>query len=645
MNKNYNNIYASKPRINDNFYAHVNHEWLNTKKIPDDDIKYTSFIETQNKINAQLKKSFEDNVLPIASTLYSSFTNKDYRNNKCLDELKNFIKIVDNVKSINDLIKMATRLVFVNVNTLFSLSVDSNIYDSENSILYMSQTTLGLSELSYYQDKKYKNIKQKYYDTICLMYQEMYPELSIDEANKIAKSIIDIETKLSIISLTNVERRDADDISHTIKLSELADKYPKLHANSIINILCSLSNNVVNKSHFNEIILEHKNSDRDYFSQLELMLEAYPISSWIEYFKFRIMLQFMNLTNDKMNDLHFDLFKRTIKGQKKHKDITNYATRFTCLLLSDPISRLYVKNFSNIHKEEYVIDMFKYIKKATHNRISKLDWMTHATKKEALYKLSNMRLKVGYSKTKPRNYDHIVLNNSLINNSLILNIDNTIYHLKKLKSKIDINEWDVPSFIVNAYYNPPRNEIIFPASILNEPFLDLNEDFVYNYGHLGSIIGHEIIHGFDDNGSQYDAYGNIKNWWTPEDKKNYKQKVKKIVDIYNNIGVNGKLTAGENIADFGAVIMPLYGLIEKLNNENIKINVKTIQKFYIEYSKHWKYLIRNEYADNKILNDPHSFAYMRVNIPLKNQKLFQTVFNIKPSDKMYIEPNEYLTIW
>ncbi len=642
MNKNYNNIYTTKPRITDNFYAHVNHDWLINNNVPDDEIKYTSFIKTQKRINKQLNELLENNSYPLATKLYRSYLNQEYRNRECLNELREFVKIVNNVKSVNDLIKMATRLIFVNVNTIFSLAVDSSIYSNDDNILYIGQTTLGLLEVSYYQNSKYNYIRQKYYDSICLIYQEMYPNLSIDNVNNIAKTIIDIETKLSNISLNNTDKRD--DITSLVKLDKLIDKYPKLHFNSLVDVLCVLSNNTVNKSNFETVILENS-SKNDYFSQLEILLESYPISSWIEYFRFRIILRYMNLTNYKMTNIHFDLFNKTIKGQKVPKDIINYATLFTCKLLNDPMSRLYVKYYGDENKNNYIIEMVKNIKKVTYNRISNLEWMTNNTKKEALKKLCNMKLKVGYSKAKPRNYDHIILNNSLVNNFLVISIDNTIFHLNKLNHKIDVNEWNLPSYIVNAYYNPSRNEIIFPAAILNEPFLDLQKDHIYNYSHIGSIVGHEIIHGFDDNGSQYDAYGNVRDWWTSQDRENYNRKVEQIIEMYDNLGVNGKLTAGENIADFGAVVMPLYGLIEKLKHENIKINIDIIKKFYIEYCKHWRYLIRDEYVDHKLLNDPHSFAFMRVNIPLQNQKLFQKVFNVKPNDKMYIDPNKYLNIW
>ena len=223
-----------------------------------------------------------------------------------------------------------------------------------------------------------------------------------------------------------------------------------------------------------------------------------------------------------------------------------------------------------------------------------------------------------------------------------MNTFNMTYTLNKLNNPVDIHDWDLPSYIVNAYFNPTRNEILFPAAILQPPFLDTNRSDLHNYGHIGSIIGHEITHGFDDQGSKFDENGSINDWWTSEDKEKYDRKVKKIIDIYDAEGINGKLTAGENIADFGAVIMPLIGLKYKFKRDLTK---DEIRKFFISYASHWQYLIRPEAAEERKLSDPHAFSDLRVNIPLKHYTKFQKAFKIKSGDGMYIDPNDSLTIW
>jgi putative endopeptidase len=386
----------------------------------------------------------------------------------------------------------------------------------------------------------------------------------------------------------------------------------------------------------------HKKESINYFKQLELLIESYSINEWKEYFKFKIIINYINLTNSKMKELYFNLYKKTIRGQHKPKSNWRSALSYTCNQLNDSISRIYVHNYFSSKVEEYMIEMVKYIKRATKKRILHLDWMSAKTKEKALLKLHRMKLKIGYSKSVPRNYEHIILTNSIVKNTIILNRDNYIYNLNKINSKVNPDDWGLPAYMVNAYYNPTRNEIIFPASILQPPFFDPNRSHIYNYANIGSVIGHEIIHGFDDQGSKYDENGTINNWWTESDYKKYNSKVDHIVKIYNNEGINGKLTAGENIADFGAVILPLYALEYKLKRTLTETDIK---EFYMAYATHWQYLLTKQSAEERKLSDPHAFADLRVNIPLKHQMLFQKVFNIQKGDKLYVKPEDILSIW
>jgi len=636
----YNN---GRPKLNDDFYGWVNYDWLKNNKIPDDESKLTHFTYTQLNINNDLRNIIESNIYPLGTILYNSYLDTKYKNEKCLLELKHVIKIVDMVSTYKDLITMAVRLLFINVSTLFNLSIDSNIYSSCTNILYITQPTLGLPDRAYYHDLKYEKIRQEYYNTIYLIYKNMYPEMSNDEIIELTSLIINIETKLAIIFLNNADKRQINSIYHEISVSDAINKYPNLHIDSIIKILCLLSDDIVIEENFLNIIMEHSsNPETDYFKQLENLLQIYTIEQWKKFYKFQIILSYINHTNQTMKDLFFNMFKKIIKGQKKPKKLWRSALSFTCSMFNDEFSRIYVHNFFNNDIENYIKEMVFNIKKITKERIKKLDWMSDITKKKALLKLHKLKLKIGYSKSDPRDHSHIVLTNSIIKNTIILNRDNFIYQLNKLNSPVDLNDWDLPSYVVNAYFNPSRNEIIFPAAILQPPFFDLTKSDIYNYANIGSVIAHEIIHSFDDQGSKFDENGSINDWWTDEDKVKFNLKVSQIIDIYNNEGVDGTLTAGENIADFGAASLPLFALKYKLNR---KLNNNDIKEFYIAYARHWEYLLRKEAVDERKLSDPHSFADLRVNIPLKHQILFQKVFNIKPGNKMYIEEKDILNIW
>lgn len=643
--KNYivNQYNNGKPSYYNDFFGWVNYDWIKNNKIPDDEVKYTHFILTQLTINNQLKKILKENTFPLATQLYNSYINMSFRNSHCLEQLKNLLNLIDLVDTKERIIITSAKLAYIGVSTLFNISIDSNIFNSNENIFYIGQPSLGLPDREYYHNQKHATIKQKYYETICLVYKEIYPNLTIAQINKIASLLIDIESKLSIIFLSNADRRDADSTYHSVSYNDLQNKYPKLHLNLFIKTLCKLSSDVVTKQNFKTILMEHhKDISINYFKQLEILLDNYSIIELKEYFKWHTILAYMNLTNEKMREIHFNMFKKTIRGQTKPKKLWRSALAFSCSVFNDPISRIYNKKYFSKDAEEYMIDMVKNIKSATKERINGLEWMSEKTKERALVKLKKMTLRLGYSKSHPRIYDNIQLTECIVKNTIIMNTFNMTYTLNKLNKPVDINDWDLPSYIVNAYFNPTRNEILFPAAILQPPFLDITKSDIYNYGHIGSIIGHEIIHGFDDQGAKFDENGSINDWWTPEDKAKYEKKVKQIIAIYDAEGINGKLTAGENIADFGAVIMPLIGLRYKLKRD---LTDDEIKEFFMSYANHWQYLIRPEAAEERKLSDPHAFSDLRVNVPLKHNHIFQRVFKIKEGHNMYINPKNILTMW
>jgi len=632
-----------RPLLDNDFYGWANYDWIKLNQIPEDEVKYTHFITTQSSINIQLREILENNNFLLATTLYKSFIDQKYRHKYSLLQLIKLLSIVDNINSRQKLIITAAKLSYIGISTIYNLFIDANLYNSNENICYIDEASLGLPNRDYYYDEKYKHILQKYYETICLIYKELYPLMSINELNNKAKLIIDIEKKISIILMSNTDRRNSNLIFHLTNYKTLKTKYKNLYINLFIKTLCKLTHNTVSKHRFNNIILTHyPNDDMNYFKQLELILDSYNLKEMSEYFKFRIMLSYMSFTTDKMKEIYFDMFKKTINGQAKQKELWVSGLLYSCSTFNDAISRIYSKTYFDNIKEAYMFEMVKNIKLAVKERIEQLDWMSQETKIKALNKLEKMVLKLGYSKTNPIDYSTVKLSNFIIHNVMQMNAFNSKYELNKLNKPINPNEWDTEAYIVNAYFNPTRNEIIFPAAILQPPFLDINATDLYNYGHIGSVIGHEIIHGFDDEGSKFDENGTLNDWWLQSDSKKYEDKVKTIIAIYDNEGINGKLTAGENIADFGAVIMPLIGLKYKLGRE---LTTEEIQKFFISYANHWQNLIRPEAINDRILSDPHAFGDLRVNIPLKHNHYFQNVFNINKNSNMYVSNDDILTIW
>ena len=377
--KIYTLSYYNKPRpkLVDDFYEWYNYKWLNDNKIPNDEIRYSHFVQVQNEINNKLKNILESGIFPLGTSLYNSFLNSEYRNTNCINELRDLLKIMDNVITYDDLIQMATRLLFININTLFNISIEPNIYSNNNNIMYLGQPTLGLSDKSHYHDIKYKKVRQEYYNMICKMYSELYPLYDLQKINEIAKIIIDIETKLSIILLSPTDKRDMISTYHEISLDDAIKTYPDIKIDIIIQIMCLLSNNIINKQNFKKIIMEHhKDPTINYFKQLELLIPFYSVEQWKEYFKYNIILSHINLTSDNMRTLFYEMFNKIIGGQKTQKILWKSAISHTCDMLNDPISRIYTQSNINQDIEIYMKEMVDNIKRATKYRISKLEWMT-----------------------------------------------------------------------------------------------------------------------------------------------------------------------------------------------------------------------------------------------------------------------------
>jgi putative endopeptidase len=621
------NKIIKKQEYYDNFYEWANYDWLNTSKIPRDDVGINNFKLLQDKINNVLAELIYTDDLKLSKKFYDSYLNWDYRNENSINQLKKIINIVDSISSYKDLILFSHNMLKLNISIFLHIYVDISIFDSSKYILYVGQTNLGLPDRNYYSKP---DIIKNYYKMICLLYKNIDSEFK--NYNDIAKMIIEIETKMAIIISDKTENRDVDKVYHNKKYQDMIDSYPKLYFKDLIKTL------EINP----EYIIANYRVDEDYFKNLSNLIGEYSVDSWKEYIKFKIMLSNMNNTTKELKDIHFNFYNKILRGQTIQKSDKKIALLMSVNYLSDQVSRKFTELYFNSNVEAYMIKMVSNIKKGTELRIKNLDWMSEETKKKAIIKLNKIKLKLGYSKDEPRNYSDIKLTNCLLTNKIIVNIDNVKFNLNKLNKPKPIDEWESPAYEVNAFYNATNNEIIFPTSILHPPFLDLSKDDIYNYAHIGAIIGHELIHPFDDQGSKFDGDGNIKNWWSKSDNKKFKEKVNKIIDIYTKEGINGKLTAGENIADFGAIVMPLNSLRYSLGRE---LKDEEYIKFYKDYASLWKSLHTKEIANEKLLTDPHSNSCLRVNIPLKHQIEFQRVYNIKPNHKMYVNPDDMLSIW
>jgi putative endopeptidase len=391
----------------------------------------------------------------------------------------------------------------------------------------------------------------------------------------------------------------------------------------------------------------------NFFSVLNKQFKATPIDTWKKYLKFHVVNSMAGYLSSNFDKAHFDFYGAKMRGQKIQSARWKRVLREVDGGVGDLLSQLYVDKYFKPEAKERMKVLLNNLQAAYAERIQKLDWMSDATKKLALVKLNAIMKKIGYP-DKWKDYSAItIVNNDYIKNLMATSAWEYNYELNKLGKPVDRAEWGMTAPTVNAYYNPAFNEIVFPAGILQFPFFDANADDAINYGGIGAVIGHEITHGFDDQGKQYNAEGNLANWWTPADSANFDKKANVMVDQFNKMIVidtchaNGKLTEGENLADLGGINIA-YEAFKKTEQgkSDKKIDGFTPdQRFFLSWAQVWRENDRPESIAARLKSDPHSPGLLRCNVPITNMEAWYKAFNIKTTDKLYRPEADRIRVW
>ena len=377
------------------------------------------------------------------------------------------------------------------------------------------------------------------------------------------------------------------------------------------------------------------------------------VDDWKSYLKYSVVQGFAPYLSDDFVQAHFDFYSKELSGSKKLRERWKRVVGSVNGTLGDAVGKLYVDNYFPPRAKERMLDLVGNLKTALRGRIEKLDWMSDSTKEKALYKLKVMNVKIGYP-DKWRDFSSLdISRDSYVDNMLKAIKFEYDYNLEKVGKPVDKDEWHMSPQTVNAYFSPNMNEIVFPAGILQPPFFFLDADDAVNYGGIGVVIGHEITHAFDDQGRQFDAEGNLHDWWQPVDAENFKAKAQVLVDQYNSYevlpghAVDGELTLGENIADFGGLTVSLEALrMAQGDLSEPKIDGFTpLQRFFLSYAQIWRQNIRDKELMKRIKEDVHSPAKERVNGGVVNIPEFYQAFGVDSTANLYIPPSERANIW
>ena len=634
----------------DDFYKFINENWEKRTQIPSTKPAWGSFTELFEKnqdflkemINGLKKKKLSENSdEKKILTLYNSYSDMKRRNKEGISPLKKDLDRINAIKNIKDFEKYTIEVTKEGGGTLYSWGVGPDLNSSKDNAVYLGSAGLGLSK-DYYQKETEENKKiiQEYTKYI----SDMLSYLGEKNTEEKAKKIVEFEKQMAKTLLTNEESHDIKKRNNPRKVDELS----KIVKN--IDLKNYLKQSGVNTD---KVII----SQLKYYENLDKFLNDTNMDIIKDYLKFHLISSASGLLSDKLAERKFAFYGKYLNGQKEREILEKRALNFVSGTLGEMVGKVYVEQKFPPEAKENAKEMVSYIFKAFRNRIENLTWMSSETKKKALEKLGKVTVKIGYP-DKWRNFDELIINEKDNLYTQLEGISKWSYkeELKKVGKPVDKTEWFMSANTVNAYYSPTGNEIVFPAGILQFPFYDYKDlGPGSNFGGIGAVIGHEITHGFDVSGANFDGDGNVKDWWSKEDKKKFDTVTEKLAEQFSgysvapNVNVNGKFTLTENIADLGGVNIAFDALQLYLKDhpeKNIKENGYTQNElFFMNFGRIWRQKATEEYLKNLVKSDPHSPNYFRVNGLLINIDAFHDTFKTKKGDKLYKEPKDRIKIW
>lgn len=638
-------------RPQDDFYNYVNGGWMKTAVIPADKSSWGSFNELgektdensltilKNILTEKYEKGTEGQKI---QDLYATYMDMDKRNADGINPIKGDLAKIDAIKNMKDLQKYLIEAVKEGNDPLFSWSVRGDLKNSKMNAVYLISASLGLGK-DYYQKENEDNRKTlEEYTKYVASLLEIIGEKNATEK---AQRVVALEKSFAKTYLTNEEGRDANKRYNPKTMEELA----KISKN--INLVNYLKGAGVNTDRV--IIGELK-----YYENLDKFINPNNLELIKDYLKVHLVSDNTDYLDQRLDDLSFAFYGQYLKGQQVQRPMDKRALNLINGILGEAFGKLYVQKYFSPEAKKEMEVMIDYLKKSYRQHINNLDWMSATTKEKALEKLSKFNVKIAYP-DKWEDYSKLVIESPKDGANLysnLKNIEKWDYEkaLEKIGKPVDKTKWGMSPQTVNAYYSPLNNEIVFPAAILQAPFFDFKADPAVNFGGIGAVIGHEIAHGFDDGGARFDGDGNLNNWWTEEDKKNFEVKVKQLADQFSKYEpvkgnfVNGVFTSGENIADLAGVAIAYDALqmyLKDKGNQELISGYSQNQRFFLSWATIWRTKSTEKYMINQVKTDPHTPGYFRAFAPLTNVDAFYEAFDVKEGDKHYKKPEDRIKIW
>lgn len=548
---------------------------------------------------------------------------------------------IASVKDKSEIVPLMAELAHSGVFPYFSFYVGADIMDSKSNLFQLYQGGISLGEKEYYLDNDdvTVNIRNKYKEHIVKMFQLA----GFDEAaaKKKMEAVMDIETRIAKASFSAVEQRNPAANYHKMSLDELKKEIPGIDWDAFLNGIGVKG------------VTELSVSQVEPIKEVEKIINSLPVENQIAYMQWSLIDRAAGYLSDDLVAQNFDFYGKTLSGKQTNQPRWKRAVSTVNGVLGEAVGQMYVEKYFPAAAKERMVQLVKNLQTALGERIRNLEWMGDSTKIKAIEKLNSFYVKVGYP-DKWRDYTGL----NIEKDSYWANVKRATefeldYMLSKAGKPVDRDEWGMTPQTVNAYYNPTTNEICFPAGILQYPFFDMNAGDAFNYGAIGVVIGHEMTHGFDDQGRQFDKDGNLKDWWTAEDAKRFEERAQVMVNFFDSIQVlpglnaNGSLTLGENIADHGGLQVSFQAFKNATKDAPllVKDGFTPEQRFFLSYAGVWAGNIRDEQIRLQTKSDPHSLGRWRVNGALPQIGAWYDAFGIKEGDPMYLAPEKRVSIW
>ncbi|MGB8179140.1 MAG: M13-type metalloendopeptidase [Acidimicrobiales bacterium] len=643
-------------RPQDDLYRYMNENWMKRTPIPADRAGYGNFDKLREDSEAAIREIVEEAGAANESAetqkfrdLYASFMDQERVDALGAEPLRDDLDLVDTVSTLHELVTVTGQLQRGGLSGLFGVFVDNDPGNPERYLVFLEQGGISLPNENYYREEQFASVRDAY----LLHIARMLELAGLDEAPARAKRVFDLETEIAQRHWDNVRTRDSEKTYNLMEWESVRDLFiAGLAAGGESVSLDQWASAFGAPEHaLSEVVVR----EPSFFRDLGELFDETRLESWRDWLRWKVVHGYASYLSADFVEEQFDFYGRTLTGALELRERWKRGVSLVEGVLGEAVGQIYVERHFPPASKTRMDELVANLVEAYRQSISTLEWMTPATRERALEKLAAFTPKIGYP-AKWRDYSALTIDpGDLIANVRASNEFEFRRELAKIGAPIDRDEWFMYPQTVNAYYNPGFNEIVFPAAILQWPFFDARSDDAANYGGIGAVIGHEIGHGFDDQGSKFDGTGKLTDWWEPADRDAFETRTRSLIDQYNALSpeetpgqhVNGALTIGENIGDLGGLGIAWKAYLIALNGAEPPVidGLTGAERFFLSWAQVWQYKARSEEVARRLAIDPHSPPEFRCNQIVRNIDEFYDTFNVNESDALWLEPDRRVTIW